>query len=89
MTSTVQASTTEGSQTQPKLSLSAQKKLDPYVTVKNNHYVLGENAKRVVSEEYNVAKQVIAQTNVTVENLGSVINKDINLRGRHLIGWGC
>ncbi|MCD5509356.1 hypothetical protein LOB28_09800, partial [Lactobacillus delbrueckii subsp. lactis] len=58
--------------------MSAQKKLDPYVTVKNNHYVLGENAKRVVSEEYNVAKQVIAQTNVTVENSGSVINKDIN-----------
>lgn len=46
-------------------------------------------AKRVVSEEYNGAKQVIAQTNVTVENLGSVINKDINLRGRHLIDWGC
>jgi hypothetical protein len=47
------------------------------------------SSKRVVSEEYNVAKQVIAQTNVTVENSGSVINKDINLRGRHLIGWGC
>ena len=57
--------------------MSTQKKLDPYVTVENNHYVLSENAKKVVSEEeYNAAKQVIAQTNAAVENSGSVINQN-------------
>ena len=75
--STAQASTIESSQTQSKLNLSTQKKLDPYVTVENNHYVLSENAKKVVSEEeYNAAKQVIAQTNAAVENSGSVINQN-------------
>ena len=75
--STAQASTIESSQTQSKLNLSTQKKLDPYVTVENNHYVLSENAKKVVSEEeYNAAKQVIAQTTAAVENSGSVINQN-------------
>lgn len=75
LTSTVQASTID-SNSQSELSLSVQKKLDSYVTVKNNQYVLSESAKTVVSEEeYNVAKQMIEQTNIAVANTGSVINR--------------
>lgn len=75
LTSTVQASTID-SNSQSELSLSVQKKLDSYVTVKNNRYALSESAKTVVSEEeYNIAKQMIEQTNIAVANTGSVINR--------------
>lgn len=43
--STAQASTIESSQTQSKLNLSTQKKLDPYVTVENSGSVINQNTK--------------------------------------------
>ena len=74
-TSAVQASSIENV-TQDTLSLSTQTKLDPYVKVEHNQYVLSESAKNVVSaEEYRVAQQMIEQSNTVVANSGSVINR--------------
>lgn len=77
LASTVQASTTENvNNSEATLSLSTQKKLDPYVKVEHNQYILSEDAKSAVSEEeYNIAKQMIEQTNTAVANTGSIINK--------------
>ncbi|CCK82891.1 Putative uncharacterized protein yrbG [Lactobacillus equicursoris DSM 19284 = JCM 14600 = CIP 110162] len=75
----VSAATTENvtSKVPEILSESTQHRLDKYVTVENNQYVLNEAAKSVVSEkEYEAAKQVIVQTNASITKSGSVINKE-------------
>lgn len=63
----VSAATTENvtSKVPEILSESTQHRLDKYVTVENNQYVLNE-----------AAKQVIVQTNASITKSGSVINKE-------------
>lgn len=45
--------------------------------MENNQYVLSEEVKSVVSkQDYDAAKQMISQTNKSIEKTGSVINKE-------------
>ncbi|WP_279034088.1 hypothetical protein [Lactobacillus intestinalis] len=60
-----------------KVSLSVQEKLDKYVTVNNNQYVLSKESKSIVSEqEYAAAQQLIKQTNEAIKKTDSVINRE-------------
>ncbi|GMM17581.1 hypothetical protein LAYK3_06960 [Lactobacillus amylovorus subsp. amylovorus] len=71
----VNATAVEKDMTQQKLSLSTQKRIDPYIAVKNNQYVLSDNATSVVSrDDYIAAKQLIAQANIVIAEKGLVIN---------------
>lgn len=58
------------------LSSADQKKLDKYVTVKDNQFVLSEKAKAIVSrDEYITAQNLIAQANDIVNEGDMVINR--------------
>lgn len=58
------------------LSQDVVNKIDPYVEVKNNKYVLNDDVKKVITyAEYVSAQEVIAQTNQLINGSSFVINK--------------
>lgn len=58
------------------LSLSAQKEIDAYVTVKDNQYVLSDKVKTIVSkDEYLNAQSLIMQANDVISKNDLVINR--------------
>ena len=58
------------------LSQDVVNKIDPYVEVRNNKYVLNDDVKKVITyAEYVSAQEVIAQTNQLINGSSFVINK--------------
>lgn len=58
------------------LSKDVVKRIDPYVEVKNNKYILNEEAKNVVTpSEYSSAKEVIDNTNQMISDSSFKISK--------------
>ena len=58
------------------LSQDVVNKIDPYVEVKNNKYVLNDDVKKVITyAEYVSAQEVIAHTNQLINGSSFVINK--------------
>lgn len=73
--SAVEAPTNKNSQAKT-LDKETVSKIDPYVSVKNNQYVLDSSVKDVISQEdYVTAETLISQTNNFIQKSDMVINK--------------
>ncbi|MGQ5708607.1 hypothetical protein [Lactobacillus sp. PSON] len=78
LTSTADAATIENSSSSNthELDLTTQEKINPYVEVKDNRYVLNEKVKSIISsQDYALAKQLINHSNNIVSQNYLTINK--------------
>lgn len=59
------------------LSTKSEENISPYVTVKNNQYILNNQVKNIISsKDYQIAEETINYANAAIKASGAIINKD-------------